>query len=69
MVHAHRQVQLRGAVPCGSPNTDLNHDVKPDYVLYAASTHQTAVWYMNNNVFAGGAFGPTLPGAWNLVAP
>jgi hypothetical protein len=56
-----------GAVPCGYPNTDFNHDVKPDYVLYAASTHRTAVWYMNNNAFAGGAYGPTLPAGWNVM--
>jgi hypothetical protein len=24
---------------------------------------------MNNNVYAGSAFGPTLPAGWNLVAP
>jgi hypothetical protein len=24
---------------------------------------------MNNNVLLGGAFGPILPPAWNLVAP
>jgi Kelch motif protein/VCBS repeat protein len=46
---------------------DFNHDGKPDYVLYNASTHQTAVWYMNNNVFLGGAFGRTLPAGWNLI--
>jgi elongation factor P hydroxylase len=47
--------------------TDFNGDSKPDYVLYNGSTHQTAVWYMNDNVFAGGAFGPTLPAAWNVI--
>ena len=49
--------------------TDFNHDAKPDYVLYNASTRQTAIWYMNNNALAGGAFGPILPTSWNLVAP
>jgi hypothetical protein len=48
---------------------DFNGDGKPDYLLYNSSTRQTAIWYMNNNVFAGGAFGPTLPTGWNLVAP
>jgi hypothetical protein len=56
-----------GAVPCGSPNTDFNHDDKPDYVLYNGATRQTAIWYMTN-VLVSGAFGPTHPGAWNLVA-
>jgi uncharacterized protein YbdZ (MbtH family) len=46
---------------------DFNHDGKPDYVLYNGGTRQTAVWYMNNNVRAGGASGPTLPAGWRLV--
>ena len=46
---------------------DFNQDGKPDYVLYNAVTHQTAVWYLNNNVFVGGAFGPTLPANWKVV--
>ena len=36
-------------------------------MLYNAVTHQTAVWYLNNNVFVGGAFGPTLPASWKVV--
>ena len=27
------------------------------------------IWYMNNAVFVSGAFGPTLPPGWSLVAP
>jgi hypothetical protein len=46
---------------------DFNHDGKPDYVLYNPSTRQTAIWYMNNNVFDSGAFGPTLAVGWSLV--
>src|SRR5438874_1475108 len=46
---------------------DFNQDGKPDYVLYNAVTHQTVVWYLNNNVFVGGAFGPTLPANWRVV--
>src|SRR5439155_16990951 len=46
---------------------DFNQDGKRDYVLYNAVTHQTAVWYLNNNVFVGGAYGPTLPANWNVV--
>ena len=48
-------------------STDFNQNGKPDYVLSNGGTHQTAVWYMNNNVFAGGAFGPTLPAGWNVI--
>src|SRR5437773_9084150 len=40
---------------------DFNGDSKPDYVLFNFNTRQTAIWYMNNNVFVSGAFGPTLP--------
>jgi hypothetical protein len=47
---------------------DFNSDGHPDYVLHNASTRQTAIWYLNNNVFAGGAFGPTLPASWGLEA-
>jgi hypothetical protein len=54
------------ALPAASPY-DLNHDSKPDYVLYKASTRQTAVWYMHNNVHAGGASTGTLPAGWTLV--
>jgi FG-GAP-like repeat len=52
---------------CGRTNTDFNHNGKPDYVLYKGGTRQTAVWYMNNNVFFGGAYGPTLPAGWNVI--
>src|SRR4029077_13577731 len=45
---------------------DFNGDGKPDYVLYNAATHQTAIWYLNNNVLISGVFGPTLPAGWGL---
>jgi hypothetical protein len=35
-------------------------------VLWNGSTLQTAIWYMNNNIFVSGAFGPTLPSNWFL---
>src|SRR5205807_2456443 len=46
---------------------DFNQDGKPDYLLYNAVTHQTAVWYLNNNVFSSGLYGPTLPPGWSVV--
>src|SRR5438046_643186 len=46
---------------------DFNQDGKRDYVLSNAVTHQTAVWYLNNNVFVGGAYGPSLPANWSVV--
>jgi FG-GAP-like repeat len=45
---------------------DFNGDGHPDYVVQNASTHQTAIWYLNNTVFIGGAFGPTLAAGWGL---
>ena len=47
---------------------DFNGDGKPDYVLYNAGTQQTAVWYLNNNLYIGGAFTPTLPAGWIVVS-
>ena len=45
---------------------DFNNDGHPDYVLRNASTHQTAVWYLNNNAYVGSAYGPTLAVGWAL---
>jgi hypothetical protein len=44
-------------VPAGwelMATADFNSGGKPDYVLYKANTRQTAIWYMNNNVFVSG---------------
>jgi hypothetical protein len=46
--------------------SDFNGDGHPDYVLYNASTRQTAIWYLNNNFYIGGAYGPTLVPDWGL---
>ena len=48
---------------------DFNRNGRPDYLLYNSSSHQTTIWYMNNNVRVGTADGPTLTSGWNLVAP
>jgi hypothetical protein len=53
--------------PGGNPPTDFNRDGKPDYLLYNAGTRRTAVWYLNNSVFIGGAFAPTLPVGWRVI--
>jgi hypothetical protein len=50
-----------------SPPTDFNNDGKTDYLLYNAGTRQTVVWYLNNNVRIGGAYGPTLPVGWRVI--
>ena len=36
--------------------------------LFNPGTHQTAIWYLSGVTFVGGAYGPTLPSAWALVA-
>jgi serine protease AprX len=67
-VYGWGRVDVFGAVASSLATVgDFNNDGKPDYVLYKANTRQTAVWYMNNNVFLGGASGPTLPGVWRGV--
>ena len=48
---------------------DFNRDGKPDYLLYNPSTRQTAILYINISVYMGGAYGPTLPSGWSVVAP
>ena len=45
---------------------DFSGDTKPDFVLYNASTRQTAIWYLNNNVYTAGATGPTLASGYGL---
>jgi alpha-tubulin suppressor-like RCC1 family protein len=55
------------ALAVSNPATDFNHDGRPDYLLYNASTHRTAVWYLNNNAFVSSAGGPTLPGGWKII--
>jgi hypothetical protein len=47
--------------------SDFNGDGHPDYLLENANTRQTAIWYLNNNVFISGVYGPTLPNGWALV--
>jgi len=37
-------------------------------VLYSPAYGQTAIWYLNNNAFVSGVFGPTLPANfWRVV--
>jgi hypothetical protein len=48
---------------------DFDGNGRPDYVLYNSSTHQTAIWYLNDNLLIGSASGPTISVGWSLVAP
>ena len=45
---------------------DFNNNGRPDYVIQNAGTRQTAIWYLNNNVYVGAAYGPTLTPGWSL---
>ena len=45
---------------------DFNGDGHKDWVVSNPGTRQTAIWYLNNNVFVSGVFGPTLPAGWGL---
>ncbi|HZS16556.1 MAG TPA: FG-GAP-like repeat-containing protein [Candidatus Udaeobacter sp.] len=45
---------------------DVNGDGHPDWVVRNINTRQTGIWYLNNNVFIGSAYGPTLVAGWGL---
>jgi FG-GAP repeat len=45
---------------------DFNGDGHPDWVVRNPGTRQTAIWYLNNNIFMSGALDPTLPAGWGL---
>ena len=52
---------------------DFNGDGHPDYVLENRQHAQSnrGIWRIckhNTNVLVSGAFGPTLPAGWDLVA-
>jgi len=44
---------------------DFNRDGKPDFLLYAPATRQTAIWYLNNNTLIGGSYSPRLSAGWS----
>jgi hypothetical protein len=67
-IYPHPLVSAEG-VGGASPRaavTDFNSDGHPDYVLQNAGTRQTAIWYLNNNFYVAGAYGPTLVAGWAL---
>ena len=47
---------------------DFNGDGHVDYALFNSANRQTAIWYLSGPTFIGGAYGPTLPSGWALVA-
>jgi hypothetical protein len=60
-------IRLRWALSAPSTKPDFNRDGRSDYVLYHAGTHRTALWYLDDNLFLGSGWGPTLPAGWRLV--
>jgi FG-GAP-like repeat len=55
-----------GAGAARAAISDFNNDGHPDYVLRSPATRQTAIWYLNNNVFISGALGPSIIAGWLL---
>ena len=49
--------------------SDFNADGAPDYLLFAAATRGTAIWFLNGTTFVGGALGPALPAGYTLASP
>ena len=45
---------------------DFNNDGHPDYVLRNPGTRQTAIWYLNNNIYQSGVLGPSITAGWAL---
>jgi len=58
-----------GAFEFGSflPRADLNVDGFTDYVLFNVGNRATAVWYLHDNAYLGGGYGPTLPIGWTVA--
>ena len=44
------------------------HETQTVIGLYNSSTHETRIWYMNNNVHVGTVASPRLPARWSPVA-
>jgi hypothetical protein len=69
--YGYGRVDILAAVTRPGPvavPSDFNNDANSDLLLFNATTRQTVVWYMNNNVRIGRANGPTLPGAWTVAS-
>jgi N-acetylneuraminic acid mutarotase len=50
-----------------APRGDFNGDGFTDYLLFNSASRATAVWYLNNNTYIGGGYGPSLPAGWAVV--
>ena len=57
-------VSATAAAAARAAVADFNGDNHPDYVLCNPGTRQTAIWYLNNNVYQSGALGPSITAGW-----
>jgi hypothetical protein len=46
---------------------DFNRDGEADYLLYNASTRQTAIWYLSGSTLISGAYGPMIASGYTLI--
>jgi hypothetical protein len=46
---------------------DFNRDGEADYLLYNASTRQTAIWYLSGPTLISGAYGPMIASGYTLI--
>jgi hypothetical protein len=46
---------------------DFNRDGKTDYLLFNASTHQSAIWYLSGGTVIGSAYGPTIATGYQVT--
>jgi len=58
-----------GAFEFGSflPRADFNSDGFSDYLLFNFGDRATAIWYLDNNTYITGLYGPGLPAGWTVV--
>ena len=47
---------------------DFDRNGHTDYLLFNSFTRQTAIWYLSGPTFLRGAYGPSVPSGWELVA-
>jgi hypothetical protein len=58
-----------GAFEFGSFATrgDFNGDGFTDYLSFNSGSRATAIWYLHDNTYVRGSYGPTLPVGWTAT--
>ena len=46
---------------------DFNSDGFTDYLLFNSGSRATAIWYLDDNTYVSGRYGPTLPVGWTAT--